>query len=540
MSRHESSFRSQTLRVARPVGTCVLERVRVRGGFLSVLAWLLVTSGAPTPLRAESLEDRVERLERDQQVLKEELEKKDARIEKLESELEREEGGVEPSEEAGASDADATGAADGAAVSTAATAEPEEAAGDEEATPESAPTQPTQEEWGVYDPGKGFLIGRNQLGEASISAYALVRYINQMDSNRKFRDHLGQVRDVDTRENIQAHRTLIWLSGWAATPKLRYQIAWWTVQDTDQDAIFGNLGYLFHKRFRLFGGINGNPGSRSLQGSHPFWLGHDRVMADEFFRPFFTQGVWANGELLPGFWYSAMAGNNTSTLGATAASLDRDFTFGGSLWWMPTTHEFGPRGAYGDWEMHEELATRFGVSSVYSPELRQSDTGQSANNTALRLADSVNLFDTGALAPGVTVRNADYNNLSVDAGLKYRGFFLQAEYYVRWLKNFQADGPLPDDEIIDHGFYVQAAFFPLPKIVELYTATSQIFGDGGAGFGDSSEYIAGVNYYPFDTRNHRVNVQYINVNGSPVSSDFGYYRGGQDGSTVTVGVSVSF
>lgn len=361
----------------------------------------------------------------------------------------------------------------------------------------------------MYDPGKGYVIGRNRLGEASISAYAVVRYINWMDSNRTFRDHLGQVREVATRENIQAHRTIVWLSGWLATPKFRYQIAWWTVQDTDQDALFGNIGYLFHKRFRLFGGINGNPGSRSLQGSHPYWLAPDRVMADEFFRPFFTQGVWANGELLPGLWYSAMAGNNSSTLGTTAGSLDRDFTFGGSLWWMPTTHEFGPRGAYGDWEMHDELATRFGVSSVYSPELRQSDGG-SAANTTLRLADSVNVFDTDALAPGVTVSNVDYNNLSVDAGMKYKGFFLQAEYYVRWLKHFQADGPLPNDEIRDHGFYVQAAFFPIPKFLELYTATSQIFGDGDAGFGDSSEYIAGLNYYPFDSRNYRVNFQYLN------------------------------
>jgi hypothetical protein len=70
--------------------------------------------------------------------------------------------------------------------------------------------------------------------------------------------------------------------------------------------------------------------------------------------------------------------------------------------------------------------------------------------------------------------------------------------------------------------------------------TSQIFGDGDAGFGDSSEYIAGFNYYPFDSRNYRVNFQYLNVNGSPVSSDFGYYRGGQDGSTVSVAVSVFF
>jgi hypothetical protein len=36
------------------------------------------------------------------------------------------------------------------------------------------------ETWGVFDPGKGFLVGKGSAGELSISAYALVRYVNQM------------------------------------------------------------------------------------------------------------------------------------------------------------------------------------------------------------------------------------------------------------------------------------------------------------------------------------------------------------------------
>jgi hypothetical protein len=35
----------------------------------------------------------------------------------------------------------------------------------------------------------------------------------------------------------------------------------------------------------------------------------NRVIADEFFRAFFTQGIHANGEVLPGLWYSASVGN---------------------------------------------------------------------------------------------------------------------------------------------------------------------------------------------------------------------------------------
>lgn len=394
--------------------------------------------------------------------------------------------------------------------------------------------------WGMLDPGKGFLLGKGDYGEASLSAYALVRYLDQRDDDGVFTDHLGNERPVDGRQDIYSHRVLVWLNGWVGDPKLRYTITWWTVTDTDQDALFGNIGYQFSKHFNLYGGIFGNPGSRSLQGSHPYWLGHDRVMADEFFRPFFTQGVYANGLIKPGLWYSASMGNSSSTLGNTASQLDRNFTYGGSVWWMPTTKEFGPRGAYGDWEMHDKIATRFGVSAVYSPEERYTPTDSAPGNTALKLADSVNLFETGSLVPGVTVTNADYRILALDAGMKYKGIFLQFEYYQRWLDSFEADGVLPMGEIKDQGWYLQAAFYPIPRKLEVYGATSQIYGDSDVGFSDSWEYVLGMNYYPFDTRNHRLNLQYIDVYKSPVSSNFGYYVGGQEGDTFSAAFSIFF
>lgn len=397
------------------------------------------------------------------------------------------------------------------------------------------------EVWGEFAPGEGFLVGRNEMGELSISAYALVRYVNQSPSEQTFTDHLGNERPVDTRQDFFPHRAMVFLKGWLGNPKLIYNIFLWTVNATDQDALFGNVGYQMSRKFSVYGGINGLPGTRSLQGSHPYWLGHDRVMADEFFRPYFTFGIWAQGEVIPGLWYNVEVGNNLSSLGVKATQLDRDLSTGGSVWWMPTTQEFGPRGGFGDWEFHEKLATRFGISTTQSPEERFTDSvSGNAGNTTLRLADSLNVFDTGALAPGVTVENVDYQLIAIDAGIKYRGFFLQAELYKRRLDNFEANGALPVAEINDEGFYVQGSFFPIQKKLELYAATSQIFGDDDTGFSDSSEYLIGMNFYPLDTRNHRLNVQVIDVNRSPVSSTFGYYVGGQEGTTTSVAFSVFF
>ena len=405
------------------------------------------------------------------------------------------------------------------------------------------PAKPNEaiETWGEFSPGQGFLIGRGDAGELSISGYTLARYINQTPAEQTFNDHLGNARNVDGRNDIFSARVMVFLKGWLGTPKLIYNLTLWTVNTTDQRALFGMVGYQFHRKFSLYAGLNGVPGTRSMFGSHPYWLGHDRVMADEFFRPFFGSGVWAQGEPIPGLWYSAMVANNSSALSVTAAQLDRKFTTGGSVWWMPTTKEFGPRGAYGDWEWHETVATRFGVSASQSPEQRfTNNITDASGNTVIRLADSVNVFDAGALAPGVTVDHVDYRNLSLDAGVKYKGFFLQAEYYNRWLDGFTADGSLPVSEIHDKGFQLQGAFYPVPKKLEVYTATSQIFGDKNAGFANSSEYLAGMNFYPMNTRNHRLNVQVMNVNRSPVSSSFGYYVGGQNGTTFATGFSVFF
>ena len=418
------------------------------------------------------------------------------------------------------------------------------AAGDAGAA-DPAPPSPKKplvpvETWGIFDPGKGFLVGKGSAGELSISAYALVRYVNQMPGEQTFTDHLGNERTVDGRNDIWPHRVMVFFKGWLGNPRLVYTITLWTVLDTNQNAIFGNLGYQFSRKFSLYAGLNGNPGSRSLQGSHPYWLGHDRVMADEFFRPFFNAGVWATGEPVPGLWYNVMLGNTNSILGVKSSQLDRKFTTGASVWWMPTTKEFGPRGAYGDWEQHEKVATRFGVSTTRSPEQPFTNSSGGPDNTTLRLADSVNVFEAGALAPGITVGRVDYRVLSFDAGVKYKGFFLQTEYYNRWLDNFQADGPLPVGQIHDTGFFVQAAFYPVPKKLEVYAATSQIFGDKAAGFANSSEYLAGANFYPTNSRNHRLNVQVIDVNHAPVSSAFGYYVGGQDGTTVSAAFSVFF
>ena len=67
-----------------------------------------------------------------------------------------------------------------------------------------------------------------------------------------------------------------------------------------------------------------------------------RLIADEFFRPSYTSGIWAKGKIVDRLRYQAMVGNNLGTLGVPPDPLDNGFnTLSSALIWIPTG-EYGP------------------------------------------------------------------------------------------------------------------------------------------------------------------------------------------------------
>ena len=108
----------------------------------------------------------------------------------------------------------------------------------------------------------------------------------------------------------------------------------------------------------------------------------------------------------------------------------------------------------------------------------------SPENTALYNSDGVLTFSTGAFAPGVTVDKATYKMWAIDGGLKYNGLAINGQYFMRWLSDFVADGPIPVTSTFDHGYELSASYFVIPKSCSLYARGSQVFGQ----FGNSYEY----------------------------------------------------
>lgn len=392
---------------------------------------------------------------------------------------------------------------------------------------------------GEFTPGKGFQLFTAKMASLNISVYGLFRWIDQTPGNQTFTDHLGNVRTVSAMNAMYWQRSMIWFTGYFGTPNLRYNLTVWSLGATQQTLVFGNLQYVVNPAVVLGVGMAPNLTARSMQGSWPFWAGSDRQMTEEFMRGGFATGAFVTGQPLSRFWYTLSINTNLSQLGVVAANDARSMSYGASVMWMPTTGEFGPRGGFGDLEYHEKLATRFGASSGYAPsEYRAAPLTQTnPNETQLRMSDGVYVFETGALAPGVTVSYLAYNDLAIDAGAKYRGFSFQSEVFVRKLSDFRADGPLPLSSLTDYGVQAQFGYMAVPHRLLAYVSGGYIW-DQFKRY--PWEVSPGASFYPFETRSWRINLHMIHVYKSPTGSTFGYYTAGQTGNTFSLGTDILF
>ena len=356
-----------------------------------------------------------------------------------------------------------------------------------------------------------------------------LRYLNTTSSADSFTDHLGVVRDVHTRNDITVNRSMFIFAGYMFDPRLQYSLTVWTSAGAASIVVAGNIGWRFNKALTLTGGYTGVPGSRSLVATFPFFQPTDRSMADNFFRPGFTQGVWANGEPLKNLNYLAFVGNGLNTLNITANKIDTNLLLSGSVWWEPLGSYSEPgksRNMYDDYFAAKNTRIRIGTSFTRSREDRFSETDQSSpDNTSIYNSDGVLAFATGAFAPGVTVQQATYKMWAIDGGLKKSGFSVNGQYYFRWLGDFNADGPLPLASTFDNGFELSAGQFVVPKTLVVYARGSKVFGQ----FASPYEYAGGFKWYFLPTERVWLTGELMRVYKAPYSGAFTPYTAGMNG-----------
>jgi len=509
---------------------CSRGRIRIALSIAFVVLWATAVSGQTQD--ADSVEGRIERLKTENAALQEQI----RRIEEQQKVLQELMKGLPVKGEVSPS----SGSSDSAVTETALPPSPPEPVAPPAVTPQGGGA--TKEEERFRD---GMIIW--QTGKDAEVPFLLrfnddtqIRYLNTLNSVDTFTDHFGNVREVHRRNDVTVNRQMFNFSGYVFDERLLYSLKIWTSAGAASIVVAGNIGWRFNKAITVTGGYTGVPGSRSLVNTFPYFQAIDRSMADNFFRPGFTQGAWASGQPVKGLNYLGFVGNGLNTLNISATKIDTNLVLSGSVWWEPLGDYGEPgksRNMYDDYFSSKKARIRIGTSFTRSREDRFSNIDQSnPDNTSLYNSDGVLTFSTGAFAPGVTVQDALYKMWAIDAGIKWNGLAINGQYFRRWLSDFEADGPIPLSSTLDHGFELTAGHFVIPKKLQLYGRMSKVFGE----FNNSSEYGGGARFYFLPTERIWLNPELIKVNHAPYSGAFTPYTAGMKGWTPMLQALLAF
>ena len=392
-------------------------------------------------------------------------------------------------------------------------------------------------------PNVGFLLYSGEKGEIYFRLFSYARYLNQGGLDSTYTDSFGNTKTIQIREDVQLNKFFAPFSGWFLSPKMRYYLYVWSSNPSQGDPAqvvgAGNLTYAFNRYVSVGAGITSLPTVRSTEGQFPYWLGvDDRLISDEFFRGSYTSGIWLKGELNAKLKYMAMFANNLSTLGVSASQIDAGLdTQSFMLQWLPTTGEFGLWGTFGDYDYHENVATRVAAHWSHSREEKQSQPGTNGiENSQIRLTDGSVIFTPELFGPGITVERVTWEMASIDAGIKYKGLSLEGEYYWRDLSNYAGSNVGGIEDIADHGFQLQASAMAIPKRLQIYVGTSGIYGD----YGDASEFRSGANWYFTKERGLRVNAEWLRLDDCPVGYTAVPYPVGGSGNIYHINLELNF
>lgn len=418
------------------------------------------------------------------------------------------------------------------------------AAGQDDGPVDSSTAPSTPEYFGEFTPGgAGFRLADTPYGNMNFSAWGYVRYLNQKSLDETYTDSFGRTKTLDLRNDIQINKINLYFKGWIYNPKFTYFFFAWTQNASQgegaQVVIGGALEYRATEAFNVGAGVTQLPGTRTLRGTFPIWNRVDtRMIAEEFFRPSYTQGIYAFGLLAGGdLQYKITVGNNLSALGVSATQLDGNLnTVSAALSWAPKG-EYGPRRGWGDFENHETPVSQLGFAVTRSREDRQSQPGtDTIENTQIRLSDGTQIFQPDAFTTGGQINRASYLMASIDAGFKYRGFEIAGDYYNRRVDRFETVGFVPVTELHDWGVQMQVSKMVVPSKLQLYLGLSKIFGQ----YGEPHDTVLGTNWYPFEKRLLRVNTELMYLKNSPVGYPSVPFLLGGNGTVLSTSVEMVF
>lgn len=371
--------------------------------------------------------------------------------------------------------------------------------------------------------------------EIKANGWIQFRHHSFISDRPSWTDNAGVTRVMENRSAFDIERARMSLSGFAVDPRL----TWFLQLDGDTDGGHGVDFFDYWWGWQLTDSFQLQFGKRKVPASRQWLLGAratrfiERPMANDFFRPDRTVGVFGVGTLGDQGHYELMVGNGYQTANLPNSATDNQLTFAG-------THYVDPLGDYGpqlvDFDGVCQPLVRLGHSFVYSPQASDAGAQPLPEVDFLRLSDGTRLTQTGALAPGVGVLEYDIFFYGVDAALKWQGWSVNSELFLRWIENIQATAPVPQNSLQQVGFYVAGGYFLIPRKLDLNIRYSQVSGE----LGTSSEYAAGVNWYPLGKTQLKLSLDVTSLDGSALQNTTSDILAGDNGTLIRTQIQAEF
>jgi hypothetical protein len=348
-------------------------------------------------------------------------------------------------------------------------------------------------------------------------------------------DNAGMIRPVRNRNAWDIERGRLVFSGYALDPRLTYFLQLDGDTDGGDSVDFFDYwwGWDCTDRFQIQLGKRKVPASRQwlLPARHTRFI--DRPMANDFFRPDRTVGVFGVGRLGETGHYEMMVGNGYRTANLPPAELDNRFALSATNYWDPLG-DFGPLLA--DYNYTCDPLARVGHSFVYSSQERNVEGVVVDEPAFLRLSDGTPLIEPNALGPGTLVNQFDIYLYGLDAAIKWRGWSINSEIFLQWVEEIRGNGTLAITDLFQRGYYVEGGRFLIPRKLDLNFRYSQVRGQ----FGTGSELAVGSNWYPLDTPHLKVSFDVTSLDSSPPNNTTSDILVGDDGTLFRTQVQAGF
>jgi len=375
----------------------------------------------------------------------------------------------------------------------------------------------------------------------ALTGFIQGRWLELARSTTQWTNSAGETLPVNNENEFNLNRIYIAAQGYVGDERVVYNLALFASTAPGvlvSVAPVGFVGYSVTEDVKLGMGVTQVPGSREWLMSSQWPMGVDRSMVNTFMRPSYSPGFFSIGSLFEkrlcyeaGVWNGLDGGAAGVTRGGTAMA------WAGNTWWEP----LGPFGlGYSDMEHHAAPALRLGMSGVTarSPAYALPGFSGVANpeNTVVRLSDGTPLAAPNALGPGTQVTAFNYQLATADIGWKYRGWSAFGEYYWRLINGLTGTGSFDRSSLFDQGGNGFVGWCFVPRTYEIYGRSSALTGP----YGSAHEVGGGLNWYMHRTRQNRLTLEALYIDGSPAQNPLYPYRAGFTGTAIQTQYMVIF